>query len=94
MSKTTKVLSFAAMAALLVLPILVGMTARAHAADDYLITASDTIPIFTSGAAAVKTNGLAVLGITIPYWAGALVAFAVIAVLFFVARLFWRHRGG
>jgi len=58
---------------------------------DYLITASDTVPVFEGGATAVKTNGLAILNVAVPYVAGAAVCFAIIGVLWFVVYLFIRH---
>jgi hypothetical protein len=64
----------------------------AHAADDYLITASDTIPIFQNGASAVKSNGIAVLNVAVPYLAGAAVAFSVILILWVVVSYFRNHR--
>jgi len=63
----------------------------AHA-QSYLITATDTIPIFEAGATAVKDNGLAVLEVAVPYLAGAAVAFAVILIIWVVVRYFRSHR--
>ena len=94
MSKTSKVLGIfgiLALASFLVLPFL--MASQAHAqTPDYLITSTDTIPIFQTGAAAVKENGLAVLNVAVPYLAGAAVAFAVILILWIVVRYFKNHR--
>lgn len=77
--------------AFLMLPVLMGATAHAQSYD-YQITASDTIPIFQAGAAAVKTNGVAILNVAVPYLAGAAVAFAVILILWVVVRYFKSHR--
>jgi len=63
----------------------------AKAANDYLITASDTIPIFELGATAVKNNGLAVLTVAVPYLAGAAVAFIVVLIFWAVVHYFRSH---
>lgn len=69
--------------------VLGGLLAVSHAfAADYLITATDTVPIFQDGATAVKQNGLAILQVAVPYVEGALVALAIVWVAILVARHF------
>lgn len=91
MSKTKSVLLKAVAPLASAMALLVAGVAHA---SGYLIEASDTEPIFTAGATAAKSNGLAILNIAVPYAAGAAVAFAIIGVLWFVVSLFLRHRRG
>jgi len=55
---------------------------------DYTIVASDTLPIFESGALAIKTQGIAVLTVVFPWLVGALVALSAIYVSYRVIRHF------
>lgn len=54
---------------------------------DYLIQSSDTIPVFQSGAVALKTNGLAILNVAVPYLVGVAVALAIIAIVWVAVRM-------
>ena len=58
-----------------------------HLFMDYLIQSSDTIPIFQAGAAALKSNGLGVLEVAVPWLAGALVALTVVYIFYRVFRM-------
>lgn len=61
----------------------------AHAqAYDYTITASDTIPVFENGAASLKSNGLAVMNVAVPWLAGALIALTIVYIFYRVFRHF------
>ena len=60
----------------------------AHAQVDYTITASDTIPVFEAGAAALKDNGLAVLNVAVPWLAGALIALTIVYLFYRVFSYF------
>lgn len=91
MSKIKKILLVGSVSAFLLLGIATPFLA-AHAQASYLITASDTIPVFQLGAQAVKDNGLAILNVAVPYLAGAAVAFAVILIIWVVVRYFKNHR--
>jgi hypothetical protein len=58
---------------------------------DYLIQASDTVPVFQNGAAALKSNGLALLNVAVPYLVGVAVAVAIIGVVWVAVRLIKGH---
>jgi len=62
----------------------------AHAADDYIVSATDTIPIFTQTAAIAKSNGLAVLGIGLPYFVGFMIALVILALVLLPIRKIWQ----
>ncbi len=54
----------------------------------YLVPASDTICLFKLGAASLKSNGLAILNVSVPWLAGALIALLIITFFYFLGKYF------
>jgi len=71
-----------------------GSTGPCNTTGGFNLNATDTSCIFQQGAAAVKSGGLAILNVAVPYVASAAVCFGVIAVFMVVAWLVKRHYEG
>lgn len=76
-------------ATLVLAPALMGAL-PAHADYDYIVTATDTIPVFQNAAAVAKSNGLAVLNVGLPYVAAFLVAIVILALVMLPVKKLWR----
>lgn len=66
---------------------------QAHA-DDYLIQASDTIPIFTAAAAVAKTNFVSIANVGLPYYLAFMVALVILVLVLLPVQKIWELIAG
>lgn len=78
----------------LALPFASAVIPAAHAADDYIINASDTVPVFTATAAVGKTNFLAVANVGLPYYVGFMIALVILLLVLLPVKKIWQVIAG
>lgn len=79
---------FAFVAAVVITPLL-GAVSKAHAADDYLITASDTVPIFTTVAAVGKAQFVNIANVGLVYYVGFMIALVILLLVLLPVKKIW-----
>lgn len=93
MNKFRKISAGIACGALVLLPVVTpalnGLVNTAHAADDYLITASDTVPIFTATAAVGKQQFVQTANVSLPYYVGFMIALVVLLLALLPVKKIW-----
>lgn len=75
--------------ATLITSIVTGLGVAHAQAYDYIVSATDTVPIFEQTAQVAKSNGLAVLGVGLPYFVGFMIALVILALVLLPIRKIW-----